>query len=67
MKKLIKAASDPAMRATANKVLKLGQQLFDALEESPEDFIEAADLNVLYEELSECLPALSFMIKHDQI
>lgn len=69
MKKVIKATSIAQEQALkhARKILTCGKQLFDLLEESPEGLIESADLNTLYDELVETLPALDFAIKSGQI
>lgn len=51
----------------ARKILKAGKDLLNLLEETPEGFLKDNDLQQLYDELIEVLPALDFAINDGSI
>ena len=70
MKKMVKASAgdDKAIAMQKARLIKTkAQELLDAMEMTPEGFLEANDLMQLYDELIDTIPALDFAINSDGI
>ena len=65
MKRVISATStdkDFAYRR-AERILKLSKELLDAMEDTPDDFLDKNDLGSLYDELIETIPAFQMTVR----
>lgn len=64
MRKVIKASSVAQEEALnrARKIKARASELFDLLEDAPEGFVDNNGLGILYDELLEVLPLLTYAI-----